>query len=108
MPIVSANAVLAFLLELVVYAAVCFWGFASHHTWPTRLSFGIGGPLLLIAVWAMFGAPTASYALHGLGRALLKICWFGAGAAAIAASLGRRAAAIFVVVYLVSTAIQNF
>jgi hypothetical protein len=104
---VGANAVLAFVLELVVYAAACYWGFANHHSWPARLGFGIGAPLLLIVVWALFGAPTASYAVHGLGRALLEVVWFGAGAAAIGASLGKRAAVVFVAVYLVSTAIQN-
>jgi hypothetical protein len=103
----SANAVLAFLLELAVYAAACYWGFANHDTRRTRLALGIGAPMLLVAVWAMFGAPTASYPAHGLGRALLEICWFGAGAAAIAASIGRRGAVVFVAVYLVSVAIQN-
>jgi hypothetical protein len=45
--------------------------------------------------------------VHGLGRALLEVVQFGAGAAAIGASLGKRAAVVFVAVYLVSTAIQN-
>jgi hypothetical protein len=101
------NAALAFVLELVVYAAACYWGFASHHTWPARLGLGIGAPLLLIVVWALFGAPTALHAVHGPGRVVLELVWFGAGAAAIAASLGRRATVVFVAVYLVSTAIQN-
>jgi hypothetical protein len=100
-------ALVAFLLELAVYASATYWGFANHHTLAGRLLFGIGSPLLLIAVWALLGAPTAVHPLHGPARAALEICWFGAGAAATAAAVGRRAAVVFVAVYLVSTAIQN-
>jgi hypothetical protein len=101
----DANDVLAFLLELVVYASACYWGATLRRGWPIRVLAGLGAPAVLIAVWSLFGAPTAIHPVHGIARAALEICWYGAGAAAITATQGRRWAAAFVIAYLISTAI---
>ena len=102
----DVNDGLAFLLELAVYASVCYWGFTSSTRWPLRLLAGIGTPVVFAAVWALFGAPSASHPAHGLARAALEICWFGGGAAALLLTRRRVLAAVFVALYLVCTAVR--
>jgi hypothetical protein len=103
----DTNLLLAFLLELAVYASACYWGFTRSPKWLIKLLAGLGAPTVFIVVWGLFGAPTASHPLHGLARAVLEICWYGGGAATLAASRGRRAAAAFIALYLLSIAVQH-
>ncbi|GAA4587860.1 hypothetical protein GCM10023194_38020 [Planotetraspora phitsanulokensis] len=103
----DADLLLALLLELAVYASACYWGFTRGSTRLIKVLAGLGAPAVFIVVWGGFGAPTASHPLHGLARVALEICWYGGGAAALAASRGRRAASVFVALYLLSTAVQH-
>jgi uncharacterized protein DUF2568 len=82
----GANAAVMFLLELGVYAAVGHWGYTAGSTWWAAVPLGAGGPALLVVVWAVFGAPKARVPLHGAGRVMLEILWFGSGVAATAAA----------------------
>ncbi|WP_344446977.1 YrdB family protein [Kitasatospora nipponensis] len=102
----DANAALAFLVELAVYAAAGYWGFTRGGGLPKRLLLAVGAPALLIVVWALFGAPSATHPVHGAARALLELCWFGSGAAALGISRGPRAALWFIAAYLLGTVIQ--
>ena len=101
----SLGLLAAFLLELAVLAATGYWGFKTGPDLPTRLLAGIGTPVLFAAAWAVFGAPGAPLALHGPGRAILEICWFGGGVAALAASAATLPAIALAAVYLADTAI---
>ncbi|ALO07922.1 integral membrane protein [Streptomyces venezuelae] len=100
------NLLVMFLLELSVYAAVAMWGFTTTDKWPLKLLLGVGVPVGLIAVWALFGAPRATYAVHGGGRVLLEVLWFGSGAAALAASGRQGWAAAFAGIFLVNAALR--
>jgi hypothetical protein len=101
------SATLAFLLELAVYASAGYWGFTRRALGlPLRLLLGAGAAALLITVWALFGAPSATYPLHGAGRAVLELLWFGAGAAALFAAGQRRAGMGFTVAWVVSTVLE--
>ncbi|MCD0484569.1 YrdB family protein [Streptacidiphilus sp. ASG 303] len=102
----GVDAVLAFLVELAVYAAAGYWGFTRDGGLPKRLLLALGTPALLILAWGLFGAPTAAHPVHGPARALLELCWFGSGAAALWASRGRRPALLFAAAYLLSTAVR--
>lgn len=53
----AANLVLRFVLELAALGAVGYWGFTSLDTWPMRLLGGLGLPVLMAAVWAVFRVP---------------------------------------------------
>lgn len=99
----GAGAVLAFLLELAVYAAAGYWAFTRPGRWPKRLALAVAAVVALIVVWGLFGAPSATYPLHGFPRAVLELCWFGSGALALLAARRRPAALIFVVAWVVST-----
>ncbi|PPS83708.1 DUF2568 domain-containing protein [Streptomyces sp. MH60] len=48
-----------------------------------------------MTAWAPFGAPRARYPARGGGRVVLEVLWFGAGAAALAASGRPVLAAVF-------------
>ncbi|MFF3329606.1 YrdB family protein [Streptomyces sp. NPDC002888] len=102
----ALNLLVMFLLELAVYAAVALWGFTASDKWPVKVLLGVGAPVAMIAVWALFGAPRAPYAVHGGGRVVLEALWFGAGAAALAASGRQGWAATFVGVFLVNAALR--
>jgi Protein of unknown function (DUF2568) len=103
----AANDLLAFLLELAVYAAT---GYCAYRRTPHRvarwvLAFAV--PLALAVVWGLFGAPSAAFPAHGAARAVLEVGWFGAGAAALGLAVGRRALLAFVLAYLCSTLIAH-
>ncbi|MGW0670814.1 YrdB family protein [Streptomyces sp. NPDC002746] len=80
----SLNLLVIFLSELAVIGSVATWGFTLGTGWAPRLLAGIGGPAVMIALWALFGSPEASYKVHGAIRVLFEIGWFGVGAVALA------------------------
>ncbi|MBO2445785.1 YrdB family protein [Actinomadura barringtoniae] len=99
------NATVAFLLELAVYAAVGYWGFTKVARLPFRLAAAAGAVALMAVIWGLFGAPSATYPLHGPARAVLELAWFGVGAAAWLNARGRRAAFLFAGGWVVSTSL---
>ncbi|WP_306191032.1 YrdB family protein [Streptomyces sp. MK5] len=102
----TVSGVLAFLLEIGVYAAAGWWGFTRRVHLLLRLVLAVCLVALFAVVWALFGAPSAVYPLHGAARAVLELCWFGAGAGAWAAVKGRQAALWFCGAWLLSTALE--
>ncbi len=62
-----------------------------------KLLAGIGGPLAMIVLWALFGAPSASVSLHGVARVGFQIVWFGLGVLALAGA-GRKSWALWLAV----------
>ncbi|WUW23681.1 YrdB family protein [Streptomyces sp. NBC_01463] len=80
----SLNLLIVFLSELAVIGSVATWGFTLGTGWIPRLIAGIGGPVLMIALWWLFGAPDAPHKVHGAARVLFETGWFGAGAVALA------------------------
>ncbi|MDJ0347512.1 YrdB family protein [Streptomyces sp. H10-C2] len=101
----AVSGVLAFLLEIGVYAVAGWWGFTRRVPLVLRLLLASGLVILFALVWGLFGAPSAAHPLHGAARAALELCWFGAGTAAWAATKGRRAALWFAGAWLLSTAL---
>ncbi len=98
----NANLALAFLLELAVLYSVGLWGFSLHGR-SLRWLAGLGGPLLFIVLWSMFGAPGATMALHGGVRLAFDIVWFGLGALALYAAGRAVPAIVFIVLYVINT-----
>ncbi|MGF1424881.1 YrdB family protein [Kitasatospora sp. LaBMicrA B282] len=98
----DANATVAFLLELGVYVAAGGWGFTAGRRRATRLLLGLGGPLVLVVLWALFGAPSAVHPLHGVPRVGFELLWYGAGTAALAAWWRAAPAAAFAAVCVLS------
>ncbi|MCF2532484.1 YrdB family protein [Yinghuangia soli] len=87
--------VVVFLAELAVLGAVGRWGFTARPEPAWKLVLGIGGPAVMIALWALFGAPTAAYKVHGVARVAFELAWFGTGVTAVAVTGYLTAAVAF-------------
>ncbi|MFA3875047.1 YrdB family protein [Streptomyces sp. MMCC 100] len=103
----SLNMLLMFVLELAVYVAVVLWGVAVGDRWPVEVALGVGAPVVMMTAWALFGAPRAAHPARGGRRVVLEVLWFGAGAAALAASGRPRRAVAFGCVYLVNAVLRR-
>jgi hypothetical protein len=97
---------LAFLLELSVYAAAVRFGLTRRVARPARWALALVLLVGYIAVWALFGAPGATVPLHGVGRAVLDLVWFGSAPVLLWATSLRRTAVVFAVAYLLTTAVH--
>lgn len=76
------------------------------YTGVLQWVIGIGAPLLVAVVWALFVARKASHHVDDPARLVLELAIFGAGVAALAAAGRDRLALIFgvlVAVHLVLT-----
>ncbi|MEV4518464.1 YrdB family protein [Dactylosporangium sp. NPDC049525] len=99
------NLAVRFLAELAVLAAVVYWGFTLHASVLVRVTAGVGGPLLLIVIWALWGAPKAAMKLDGAAHLILDVAWFGSGVLALWAAGRLTWALILGVVYVVNLAL---
>ena len=91
------NLGVAFLLELAVLIALCYWGF--HLSGPLRFVAGIGTPIVFAVLWGLFAAPKASMPLHGAANVAFQIAWFACGAAAFILADAVAAGLTLAVVY---------
>ncbi|MDH6121615.1 YrdB family protein [Kitasatospora sp. GAS204B] len=98
----AINLTLAFLLELAVLFSVGLWGFTFSSKSAVKFLLGIGGPLLFIVVWAVFGSPSAAVPLHGAVRIAFEVVWFGLGALALYAAGRVVPAAVLFVLYVIN------
>jgi len=81
--------VLAFAAEVAVYVAVGRWAWKRRGPRALRVAAAVAAVALMALVWGTFAAPTAAHPLHDTARAILEICWFGAGVLAAARGLRR-------------------
>jgi Protein of unknown function (DUF2568) len=102
----NANLALAFLLELGVLAALAFWGFHNGSGTLAKIVLGIGAPVLAIIVWALFGAPQATWHLEGIWRLLLQIVVFGSAAVALYAADQRILGVAFALLALLNNTLM--
>jgi hypothetical protein len=75
-----------FFLELATYVAVIYWALTRELHLALRIGLAVAGVAIMVTVWSLLGAPTATYHLEGWNRAALLVVWFGAGVAALLAS----------------------
>lgn len=66
------NDILRFFLELAAVFIVGIWGFL---TWPMpwSLVIGLGGPVFIVLLWALFRSPRAVFHMDLFGRSLVEI-----------------------------------
>lgn len=74
---------LYFLLELVAFFSLGYWGFSLGV--PTVLNFvlGLGIPLIGMVAWGTFASPRASVKLPPVGVFVFKLAFFVIAAAAL-------------------------
>jgi hypothetical protein len=96
----AANLTIAFLLEIVALAGLCFFGFNTGGSMIVHIVLGIGAPVLAAVLWALFAAPRAKVRVPSWFRYLIKVVVFGAALAGLwaadHAALGIALAVVFV------------
>lgn len=81
-----ANLALAFVLELVLLAALALRGFSLDAGLAVRVLAGVGAPLAVAGLWGAFLAPRSSRRLPMPWVVLAKLALFLVGAAALVGS----------------------
>jgi Protein of unknown function (DUF2568) len=94
----GANAVLAFLLELALLAAMIVLAVRLDAPVPIRVLTAVLLPAAVIVVWALLVAPRATRRLAVRPRFVLQTVLFGLGAIALAAAGLPVLAVVFAVV----------
>ncbi|WP_433199600.1 YrdB family protein [Nocardia sp. CA-107356] len=92
-----ANLTLAFVMELVAYAALALWGWKTANTTPLKLVSAVGLPLLAALAWGLFAAPNATFD-RPLLAVFTKVVVFGCAAIGLWAMSYRPGAVVFVAV----------
>lgn len=98
---ITANELLAFLLELAALALLGWWGFSTGANAAVRIVLGLGVPSAAILLWALFAAPKARLKPALPLVLLVKVLVLGGSAAALYA-LGHHVAAIVMAVVVVA------
>jgi hypothetical protein len=102
----GANLFLRFLLELCALGAVGYWGFKTGGAMVAKIGLGIGAPLVVAVVWAVFVSPRAPVRLPLPLSLLLQAVIFGLAAAALAATGHRTLALAFVAVVVINAVLM--
>jgi hypothetical protein len=80
----DANLAVKFALELLAIAAFAYWG-ASLDGVLMSIIVGIAAPVLAIALWGVFAAPSSSRRLPTRSRVPFELSVFALAAAALVA-----------------------
>jgi hypothetical protein len=104
-PLHLANEALAFALELGALAGLCWWGFRVGPNPGAQFALGLGAPVALIVVWALFCAPKARVKLPRVPLMVLRTALLLGAAAAVFAGGWYAAAIVLAAVILVNASI---
>ena len=77
------NLGLSFLLELCLLGAYGYWGFQTHEADGSRWLFGIGTPVIVAIIWAIFFAPKSQRRLKKPLRYMMEFIIFAVGVLAL-------------------------
>ncbi|MEI2618682.1 MAG: YrdB family protein [Thermomicrobiales bacterium] len=103
----SSNLAIRFLLELCVLALVGYWGYRAGNSQTTRIGLAMLTTIVVAAIWTLFGAPKASFALSGPAHLLVEIAVFGSGVAALLATGHPGAAIALTAIIIVNRALMH-
>jgi Protein of unknown function (DUF2568) len=101
----AANLGVRFLLELLLLAALAWWGFTLDAPILVRILVGLAAPLAGAAVWGLWIAPRARNRLRDPLRFGIETVLWIAGAGAVAAVAGTAWGIGFLVLALVTAAL---
>ena len=77
------NLALSFILELLMLAAVGYWGYSLRPDLPGKLFLAVLGPVFLAVTWGFFFAPTARRRLPMPWLLIGKLVLFGGSVVAL-------------------------
>ncbi|PRB15925.1 YrdB family protein [Microbacterium sp. MYb62] len=89
-PVVTALDIVRVIVLVAAVASLALWGFASWDL-PWNIVIGIGAPVLVILIWALFLSPRPVLRVHPFLRAAVElliyvgvtIAWWSLGQALI-------------------------
>ncbi|MDQ0726198.1 YrdB family protein [Microbacterium sp. W4I20] len=89
-PVITVLDIVRVVVLVVAVASLVLWGFASS-TLPWNLILGIGVPIVVILLWAVFLSPRPVLSVHPFLRAVVElfiyvgvtIAWWSMGQALI-------------------------
>jgi hypothetical protein len=89
-PVITALDIVRVIVLIVAVASLALWGFASWDL-PWNIIIGIGAPVLVLLIWALFLSPRPVLRVHPfLGAAVelliyvgVTIAWWSMGQALI-------------------------
>ena len=102
----NTNLALAFVLELCMLAALCYWGFVAGHGLPQKLALGLGTPLVVAVIWGLFAAPRATWPLPRAALFALKALLFCSAAVALWAAGQPALAVVFIAAVALNAALM--
>ena len=94
------------MLELVLLYAIADWGFNADAALGFQVVFGVGLPLLVVAVWSVWLAPRAPRRLPISTRTAVKATLFLLGSIALFDAGHHAFAVVFELVSFVSVALE--
>jgi Protein of unknown function (DUF2568) len=101
----AVNEGLAFGLELLMLAGLCWWGAAQHASVAARIGLAVAAPAVAVIAWSLFAAPKARIRVPLAAVLAVKVVLFGAAATGVYA-IGQHVAGVaFGIVALVNTGI---
>ena len=100
-----ANLALAFLLELVMLAALAWWGYQVGQGTQWQIALAVGAPLLIAVFWGLFVAPRATFQTTPAVKFALALAVFALAAVALYVTGQQTLALIFVVLALLNRAL---
>jgi len=102
----SINLLLAFLLELIALAALCFWGFHIGSSTLVHIVFGIGLPVIAAILWGLFAAGGGpKYTTPAWFKASIKILVYASATIGLVVTGHRVLAVVFALLVIVNTAL---
>ncbi|MDA0567833.1 YrdB family protein [Streptomonospora sp. S1-112] len=99
-----ANEGLAFVLELVAWGAIGYWGWSAPVAAPLNWLTGAAALGAAVGVWSLFAAPRARVPLPTGGVLVVKALVFGAAALGLLATGHPLAAGVFAAAAAANTA----
>ncbi len=72
----TINAILAFFLELAMFAVFSYWGFHGEKNILAKWFLGIGTPLAVAILWGVFLSPNAEHRLDITAGTVLSLVLF--------------------------------
>lgn len=73
----NGNIAISFFLEVFAIFILGYWGLTLQSNKIIRVTVGLLAPILMIAIWSIWCAPSSSYRLEGLWLVALKCLLFG-------------------------------
>jgi hypothetical protein len=96
------NLAVRFLLELAVLGAFVHWGFRVGRTISSRVALGVGIPIIIAVIWALFVAPESTVDTSGTVKFIIELVIFAAAVAVLARLREYRLATALAAIYIIN------